>query len=224
MKKLGIITSVLIGVAMLGNSSGSVIAASSVDTTPVQEVVAQAEQPYQGIVGAVTEDSDIANGIVILETKNLGEVEVLLEGGTIYKIPGQDEATKDDIEVGDRLAILATVVSITPAISFWGSWDRKAGLLTLVCWITFFLIVSQQLHHRTQLFRAIYALLLSSGIVSVLGILQYYFPDVLYRLFHYTHSGRVLSTIGNPLFLSGFLAMVIPLNLAFIVNSWRRWL
>ncbi|HCP60347.1 MAG TPA: hypothetical protein DIT43_02070 [Dehalococcoidia bacterium] len=109
MKKLGIIVSVLAGVAMLGSSGGSVMAASSVDTPPVQEVVAQAEQPYQGIVGTVTEDSDITNGIVILETKNLGEVEVLLDDGTIYKIPGQDEATKDDIEVGDRLAILATV-------------------------------------------------------------------------------------------------------------------
>jgi len=109
MKKFGIITSILIGVAMLGSSGGSVMAASSVDTTPVQEVVAQAEQPYQGIVGTVTEDSDIANGIVILDTKNLDEVEVILDDGTVYKVPGQDEATKDDIEVGDRLAVLAAV-------------------------------------------------------------------------------------------------------------------
>ncbi|MFC1954805.1 hypothetical protein ACFLVZ_03180 [Chloroflexota bacterium] len=109
MKKLGIILSVLAGVAMLGSSGGSVMASSSVDTTPVQVAVAQAEQPYQGIVGAVTTDSDIASGIVILETKNLGEVEVLLADGTIYKVPGQDEVTKDDIEIGDRLAILATV-------------------------------------------------------------------------------------------------------------------
>ena len=109
MKKLGIITSVLIGVAMLGSSGGSVMAASSVDTTSVQEVAAQAEQPYQGIVGTVTEDSDIANGIVILETRNLGNVEVLLDDGTVYKVPGQDEVIKDDIDIGDRLAILATV-------------------------------------------------------------------------------------------------------------------
>ena len=36
-------------------------------------------------------------------------MEVLLDDGTIYKVPGQDEAVKDDIDVGDRLAILATV-------------------------------------------------------------------------------------------------------------------
>ena len=50
MKKFGIITSVLIGVAMLGGSTGSVMAASSVDTTPIQVTVAQAEQPYQGML------------------------------------------------------------------------------------------------------------------------------------------------------------------------------
>ena len=43
------------------------------------------------------------------------------------------------------LTILATAVSITPAISFWGSYFRKAGLLTLICWILFFLILAQQL-------------------------------------------------------------------------------
>ncbi|MGB8706816.1 MAG: O-antigen ligase family protein, partial [Dehalococcoidia bacterium] len=120
------------------------------------------------------------------------------------------------------VAILATAASITPAISFWGSWDRKSGLITLICWILFFLIMAQQLRHRAQLFRAVYTLLLSSGVVSVLGILQYFFPDALYWLLHSAHSGRVFSTIGNPLFLSCFLAMVIPFNLALIVYSWSK--
>jgi hypothetical protein len=108
MKKLGIIASVLVGVMMLAGSGGSVMAASNVETAPYV-TVAQAEQPYQGIVGTVSADSDIANGVIVLETKNLGKVEVILGDTTAYKIPGQDEATKDDIELGDRLAILATV-------------------------------------------------------------------------------------------------------------------
>ncbi len=119
------------------------------------------------------------------------------------------------------LTIVATAASITPAISFWGSYFRKAGLLTLICWILFFLIVAHQLRHRAQLFRAIYALLLSSGIVSIVGILQHFFPDIL---FSYTCTGRVFSTPGNALSLSIFLAMVIPLNLALIVNSWNKWI
>ncbi|MFC1962869.1 hypothetical protein ACFLWB_02600 [Chloroflexota bacterium] len=108
MKKLGIIVSVLVGIAMLGGSGGSVMAASNIENVPYV-AVAQAAQPYQGIVGTVSADSDIANGVIVLETKNLGKVEVILGDSTAYKVPGQDEATKDDIKVGDRLAILAAV-------------------------------------------------------------------------------------------------------------------
>ncbi len=120
------------------------------------------------------------------------------------------------------VAVLATAASITPAISFWGSYFRKAGLLTLVCWILFFLILAQQLRTKAQLFRAIYVLLASSGIVSYLGILQHFFPDALYKLFYSAHGERVFSTTGNALSLSGFLAMVIPFNLALIVHSWSK--
>ena len=117
------------------------------------------------------------------------------------------------------LAIVATAASITPAISFWGSYFRKSGLLTLICWILFFLIVAHHLRSRQQLYRAIYALLLSSGIVSVLGILQQFFPNILLVK---ECTGRVFATSGNALSLSIFLAMVIPLNLALIVNSWNK--
>jgi tetratricopeptide (TPR) repeat protein len=117
------------------------------------------------------------------------------------------------------LTILATAVSITPAISFWGSYFRKAGLLTLICWILFFLILAQQLRNRTQILRAIYALLLSSGIVSVIGILQHFFPGILPNL---ECTGRIFSTVGNALSLSGFLAIVIPFNLALSVYLWSR--
>ncbi|MBN2463345.1 MAG: O-antigen ligase family protein [Dehalococcoidia bacterium] len=117
------------------------------------------------------------------------------------------------------MAVLATAASITPAISFWGSYFRKAGLLTLVCWILFFLILAQQLRTRTQMFRAIYVLLLSSGIVSIVGILQYFFPNILPNL---ERTGRIFSTPGNALSLSDFLAMVIPFTLALMVYSWNK--
>src|SRR4030042_251530 len=120
------------------------------------------------------------------------------------------------------VAILATAASITPAISFWGSYFRRAGLLTLICWILFFLIVAQQLRTKAQLFRAIYVLLASSGIVAYLGILQNFFPAAMFKVFQATYPGRVFSTAGNPLFLSSFLAIVIPFNLAMIINSWNK--
>jgi O-antigen ligase len=122
------------------------------------------------------------------------------------------------------LAIVSTAASITPAISFWGSWDRQSGLLILICWILFFLIVAQQIRNRAQLFRAVYTLLLSSGVVSIVGILQHLSPDLMLKVLQipFTMTGRISSTIGNPLFLSSFLAMVIPFNLALIVYSWSK--
>ncbi|MBN1643645.1 MAG: hypothetical protein JW856_02335 [Dehalococcoidales bacterium] len=108
MKKLGIITSVLVGVAMLAVSGGSVMAASNVETAPYL-AVAQVEQLYQGIVGTVGADSDIAGGILKVTTKSLGEVEVVLNEATIYSAPGQAEVAKEDIAVGGRVAILATL-------------------------------------------------------------------------------------------------------------------
>lgn len=120
------------------------------------------------------------------------------------------------------LAIISTAASITPAISFWGSYYRKAGLLTLICWILFFLIVAQQMRSRTQLLRAAYALLLSSAVVSIMGVLQYYFPDVISRILPNPVAVRISSTVGNPLFLSSFLAMVVPFNLALILHVWSR--
>ena len=122
------------------------------------------------------------------------------------------------------IVALSTVASITPAISFWGSYDRQAGLLKLICWILFFLILAHQLRSRAQLLRAVYTLLLSSGIVSLLGILQHFFPDVMSSVLKnpYTFGGRVYSTIGNPLFLSSFLAIITPFTLALIVYSWNK--
>jgi len=122
------------------------------------------------------------------------------------------------------IAAVATALSITPAVSFWGSWYRKAGLLTLLCWMVFFLILAQQIRNRTQLLRAVYTLLLSSGIVCIIGILQYFLPDVMLKVFsnQIPPGHRIFSTIGNPLFLSSFLAMVIPLNLALMAYSWSK--
>ncbi|MBM4450791.1 MAG: hypothetical protein FJ022_08390, partial [Chloroflexi bacterium] len=120
------------------------------------------------------------------------------------------------------IVIMATVASITPGISFVGSYVWRAGLVAFVCWIIFFLVLAKYLRTRAQVLRVVSTLLASSGIVAILGILQHYFPEAALRFFHLAYSGRAYSTAGNPLSLSIFLAMVISLNLALIVWFWRR--
>ena len=46
------------------------------------------------------------------------------------------------------LNLLAMVLSITPEMSFWGSWMRNQGLLTIISWILFFSITAEYIRSR----------------------------------------------------------------------------
>lgn len=120
------------------------------------------------------------------------------------------------------IVTLSTILSITPYVSFWNGYLRNSGLLKTITWLLFFLISCHHLRTRAQFLRAVYTLLISTGIMAVSGILQYFFPDIVLKLFHLADRGRPYSTTGNALSLSIFLAMTIPVNLSLIVYSWRR--
>ena len=113
--------------------------------------------------------------------------------------------------------IISTLFSIMPYKSIWGNLAGTVGLLTNISWIVFFIIIALKVKRRTQLFRALYVLLISSGVVSLMGILQYIDPHVL-PWFKFTE--RVFSTDGNPLSLSAYIAMVLPVTLAMVILTW----
>jgi tetratricopeptide (TPR) repeat protein/O-antigen ligase len=110
--------------------------------------------------------------------------------------------------------IISTACSIMPYKSLWGNLAGSVGLLPNISWIIFFLILSQKIRSRKQVYRALYALVLSSGILSLIGILQFFYAPWDMR------GGRVLSIEGNPLSLSGFIAMVLPVTLLLIILAW----
>jgi len=110
--------------------------------------------------------------------------------------------------------IISTALSIMPYRSLWGSVAWKNGMITTLCWITFFLVVARCMKSRSKFNRALYTLLISSGLVSALGILQFLFQDVMYVPML---GGRVVSTDGNPLSLSAFISMIIPVTLAVLM-------
>ena len=111
--------------------------------------------------------------------------------------------------------ILSTAFSIMPYRSLWGSVAWKNGLVTALCWITFFFVVSRCISSRAQVDRAIYTLLVSSGLVSIIGIMQFLLQGVVPVAMV---GGRVASTDGNPLSLSAFIAMTIPVTLAILIR------
>jgi len=120
---------------------------------------------------------------------------------------------------------VSTLLSISPEASFWGSLSRKHGLVTMLSWIIFFLIVAARMNSRPRLFRALHVLIISAGLVSLLGIIQYLNQqNIQYMatqsLPWYAFADRVYSTDGNALSLSCYLAMVLPVNIALALITW----
>jgi len=112
---------------------------------------------------------------------------------------------------------VSTVFSIMPESSFWGSLSRKNGLASILAWIVFFLILAHCVRRRAQLYRALVVLTVSTGMVSLFGILELADPWLFSR---YSINGRVFATDGNPLSLSGFISMALPVNLALVMMTW----
>lgn len=116
--------------------------------------------------------------------------------------------------------VASTVLSVMPGRSLWGNLAQSEGFLPNLAWIIFFLIIAQKVKGRSQVYRALYALLISSAVVSLLGILQFFSPGILPGR---QYEGRVFSTDSNPLSLSGFLSTTLPITLAFIALNWYGW-
>ncbi len=115
--------------------------------------------------------------------------------------------------------ILTTITSISPRLSFWGSYHRVQGSYTSLSYIVVFLSILYVLRHRSQLHRLITVILFASLPVSLYGIMQHYGLDPI----AWTNVGaevtvRAISTMGNPIFVAAYLIMVVPLTVARLVQ------
>jgi tetratricopeptide (TPR) repeat protein/O-antigen ligase len=113
--------------------------------------------------------------------------------------------------------ILTTITSISPRISFWGSYHRRQGLYVALSYITTFLLMLATLRTRRQLERLITAILLTSLPISLYGIMQRYGVDPLIWIRGGAH--RVESTLGNPILIGAYVIMVVPLTVWKVICS-----
>ncbi len=109
--------------------------------------------------------------------------------------------------------LVSTTLSIMPEASLWGSLARKNGLVSIMAWILFFLVLTFSIKKRSQLYRVLITLVFSAALVSLFGILELADPWLLSWL---SKNGRISSTDGNPLSLSCFISINIPVTLALI--------
>jgi O-antigen ligase len=116
---------------------------------------------------------------------------------------------------------LATLFSVNPRASFWGSYERQQGLITLWAYLGLFLLTATGLRTRPQAERLWLALVWGSVPVVAYGLLQATDFDPLgWRT---DAASAVLSTVGRANFLGSYLVLVIPLTMGRMLLSRRRW-
>jgi O-antigen ligase/Tfp pilus assembly protein PilF len=115
--------------------------------------------------------------------------------------------------------LLATALSISPATSLWGSASRMEGTYTILVFMAFFLVVAWELRSAAQLHRVVWAVLLGSGLVSLLAIAEWlgWSPWLLERTYG---TWRVGATTGHPTLLGAYLVLTMALLMGKVAHLW----
>jgi tetratricopeptide (TPR) repeat protein len=113
--------------------------------------------------------------------------------------------------------ILSSIFSITPTQSWWGSNLRSQGSIAFCCYVLLFLVVLCELRTSAQLQRLQYAIILTSIPISAYTILQYAGLDPM--PWRDKLQGRSSGSMGNPIFLGGYLVMAIPLTFGRLADA-----
>ncbi len=116
--------------------------------------------------------------------------------------------------------VISTLLSVSPTVSFFGSYQRLQGLYTFSSYLIIFFLAASLLKTRAEVERAISIALVASFPIAFYGIIQHYFVDPLPWVGDVTT--RVASNLGNSIFIGAFLILVIPLALARLIQSAER--
>jgi tetratricopeptide (TPR) repeat protein len=116
--------------------------------------------------------------------------------------------------------IIATIFSVTPFNSFFGSYQRLQGTYTSFSYLVIFFSLITNLRSRNQINRLVTAVILASLPVSLYGLLQRYHIDPI--PWGGNVSIRIASNMGNSIFVAAYLIMVFPLTIGRIVEAFKE--
>jgi tetratricopeptide (TPR) repeat protein/O-antigen ligase len=115
--------------------------------------------------------------------------------------------------------LIATILSVSPSASFWGSYQRLQGTYTTLSYLVIFAAVAGNLRSRDQVNRLITVVVVTSLPIALYGVLQRYGLDPV--PWQGDVSVRIASTLGNSIFVAAYLIMVFPLTMGRIVTHFR---
>ncbi len=116
--------------------------------------------------------------------------------------------------------IVSTLLSVSPAVSFLGSYQRLQGTYTTLSYVVVFFLVLDGLRTRRQLERLITVAIVVSFPIAAYGLVQHFDLDPLPWGGNVTT--RVASNMGNAIFVAAYLIMVVPLTLSRLMTNWRQ--
>jgi len=120
--------------------------------------------------------------------------------------------------------LYSTLLSISPHLSFWGSYFRNQGALTLLHLLIFFLLLSTALRTTTQRDSLLKTIALSATLVSLYGLFQQFGIDFVDWN---TDSllGRAFSSFGHPNYLGQFLIITLFATLYLLFTHFhdKKW-
>ncbi len=118
------------------------------------------------------------------------------------------------------LYIISTLFSVTPAVSWAGSYQRLQGTYTTLSYIAIFFVMIASLREESQVHRLVTTAIIVSIPVALYGMLQRLGLDPL--PWGGDTSSRIAGHMGNAIFLAAWLIMITPLTLGRIISSFTN--
>lgn len=115
--------------------------------------------------------------------------------------------------------LIATVFSVAPQASLYGSYQRLQGTFTTFSYLVLFGVLAGNVRRRAQVERAVTIAVIASLPASLYGILQHYRLDPL--PWGGDTTLRVTGSMGNAIFLAAYLIMTAPVVLGRVVTSFH---
>lgn len=113
--------------------------------------------------------------------------------------------------------VLATLFSVSPRVSWLGSYQRLQGTYTTLAYVVIFALMAATIRTPEQVRRAVSVAIVSSLPVALYGLLQHFGQDPL--PWGGDVQARVAGHMGNAIFIAAYLIMIVPLTLGRAIDA-----
>ena len=113
------------------------------------------------------------------------------------------------------LLLLSTILSVNPYISIVGAPGYNEGLITIFIYIFLYLVTKQYYKYSNI---HLYAIMISSLLLSIYGIMQYLGYDLTITF----NTGTVYASFRNPNYFASYLVLILPIPIFQYIKT-RSW-